>query len=92
MTLVQMSVFGAEYKIFGRPSTAVVLSVCCRGAMEGLSSLEGAGLGIRFAAFGQVLVVSLADVSVQVPRLRVAAQAVTALVGSLAGVHCGVSP
>ena len=59
-----MSVFGAKYKIFGWPSTTAVLSVFCGGAMQGLHPQKGASLWIRFAAFGQVLIVSLADVAV----------------------------
>lgn len=89
--LSRVLVFGAKYKIFGWPSSTAVRSVCGRGARERLRSQDGASLGIRFAAFGQVLIVSLADVAVQVPGLRVAAQAVAALVGSLPRVHCGVT-
>ena len=65
--LSRMLVFGAKYKIFGCPSSTAVLSVCGRGAREGLRSQDGASLWIRFAAFGQVLIVSLADVPVRVP-------------------------
>lgn len=66
LLLPQMLVFGAKYKIFGGPSSRA-LSVCCGGARDGLHSQEGAGLRIRLAAFGQVLIVGLADVAVQVP-------------------------
>lgn len=61
-----MLVFGAKYRIFRWPSTTA-LFVCHWGAREGLRSWEGASLWIQFAAFGQVLIVSLADVAIQVP-------------------------
>lgn len=65
--VLQMLIFRTKYKIFGWTSTTTAMSLCRLGAREGLHPQNGASLWIWFAAFGQVLIVSLADVAVEVP-------------------------